>query len=93
VNKAARDIGLMRLAQVKSLLVILLVGGASVYNSDFASESVFASVLLPVVSVLSLIALALWVVILFHNKGIQQKTRSELGSGIEFPGDGFGDGG
>ena len=77
---------------IKALLIILLAGAVSIYNSDLDSESVFPSVLLPVVSVLSLIALALWMVACFHRKGIEQTIKPESGSGVDFPGDGSGAG-
>ncbi len=77
---------------VKALSIILIVGAASIYNSDLDNESVVSSVLLPVVSVLSLITLALWMVTYFHRKGINQTIKPELGSGIDFPGDGSGGG-
>ncbi len=77
---------------IKALSIILLVVVASIYNSDLDNESVVSSVLLPIVSVLSLIALALWMVAYFHRKGINQTIKPELGSGIDFPGDGSGGG-
>jgi len=76
---------------IKSLLVILLVGYLSIYNADFDSESVIYSVLLPILSVISLIVLALWLVSHFHKKGISQ-TSSKGGGGMDFFGDGSGGG-
>ena len=75
----------------KSLAVILLVAGLSIYNSDFDSESSVASLLLPILSVISLVALALWFVAFFHRRGINQKTGPGSG-GMDFH-DGGGDGG
>ncbi len=77
---------------IKALSIILLIGTASIYSSDFDSESVISSILLPIVSVLSLIALALWMVTYFHKKGINQTSKPEIGSGIDFPNDGSGGG-
>ena len=75
---------------IRALIAILLVGGLSVHYSDFSHESALFSVLLPLLALVSLIALALWLVAWFHRKGIRQKTRAEPGSGIDFPGDGPG---
>ena len=46
----------------KSLALILFTGAVSIYHSDLDSDSAITSILLPVVSVLALIALALWMV-------------------------------
>ena len=75
---------------IRSLLAILLVGGLSIYHADFDSESALYSVLLPLLALLSLIALALWIVTLLHRKGVQQTIKMEPGNGMDFPG---GDGG
>ena len=80
---------------IKSLFVILTAGGLSIYYSDLDSESSFSSILLPIIAVISLIALALWLVTFFHNRGINQTIKSSARSGIDFFSDssGGGDGG
>ncbi len=80
---------------IKTLAVILFTGTASIYNADLDSESAFFSILLPITSVISLIALALWIVAHFHKKGISQTTSHGGGSGLDFfdDGSGGGDGG
>ena len=76
---------------LRALIVILLIGLPSIYYSDFESESVLASLLLPILAVLSLIGLALWAVCFFHRRGISQTVKPGAGPGASF-GDG-GDGG
>ena len=44
---------------IRALLVILAIAGVSFHYADIGSDSVLASVLLPILLVLSLIALAL----------------------------------
>jgi len=80
---------------IKALAIILIVGALSIYNADLESGSVFFSILLPIVAVVSLIALALWIVTHFHKKGINQTTNTSGGSGLDFfdDGSGGGDGG
>ena len=70
---------------IKALAIVLFASAASIYNSNFESESVIYSILLPVVSLMSLIALAPWMVTYFHRKGINQATRPETGSSVDFP--------
>ena len=67
------------------LFIIALITGTSLYHTDLESHSIFFSVLLPIVDFFSLIALALWIVLYLHGKGIDLNARP--GSG----GDGFGD--
>jgi hypothetical protein len=69
----------------RGLLVILLVGGLSFHYAELGSASALRSVILPIAVLLSLIALALWLVLFFHRYGINQRTGSGDG--------GFGDGG
>ena len=76
----------------KSLAIILLVAALSIYNSDLNSESAVLSLLLPILSVISLVALALWLVAFFHRRGINQKT-GPGGGGMDFNDGGGGDGG
>ena len=73
----------------KSLLLICTSGGISLFYADIESSGVFLRIVLPVVIFLSLIALALWFVILFHKKGIKQTLDSHDGGGTGgFGGDG-----
>lgn len=74
---------------IRALLVILALAGVSFYYTDIGGDSVLASVLLPIVLVLSLIALALWLVLLFHRRGISQYS-SRDGGGFDSFGDGPG---
>ena len=76
------------------LIFILAVGGTSIYFSDFESEAVLSSILLPIVATLALISLALWFVALFHKLGVKQTYSSSSDGGTGFGGDvGGGDGG
>ena len=77
------------------LLIIIAVGGASIYFSDLESESVLNSIILPIVAAFALVSLALWFVALFHKTGIKQtySSSSDAGSGSGFGGDAGGDGG
>ncbi len=59
---------------IKSLAIITLTATVSIYNADLGSEAAFFSIFLPIVSVISLIALVIWVVALFHKEGISQTT-------------------
>jgi len=80
---------------IRALVVNLLVAGFSLYFTDLESESVVASVLLPIVFFISLIAFTLWIVTLFHRRGISQ-TASRGGNGAAGyfdDGAGGGDGG
>lgn len=72
------------------LAIILVVGGASIRFSDFANESSFYSLILPIVALLSLISLALWFVAFFHLSGIRQTFPTSSGSGDGTGTDGFG---
>ncbi|MCP4877742.1 MAG: hypothetical protein GY896_19985 [Gammaproteobacteria bacterium] len=77
---------------IKVLALILVIGGTSIYYTDMESESALASVLLPILVVISLIALALWLVTLFHNRGIVQTTHSSVDGSSGFMGDDSGGG-
>jgi len=77
---------------MKSFLCIVLFFLACWYVTDLSSESLIFSVLAPIGVVLSFIALALWVVILFHNKGISQQASTGDVGGSAGLGD-FGEGG
>ena len=68
------------------LICILLAGFLSLKFTDLQSESVFFSWVLPVCFFISLIALAIWAVSFFYQKGISQNTTSRGGSGVWFDG-------
>lgn len=70
----------------------MLVGGCSLYFSDLESESVVASILLPIGFVVSLIAFTLWLVTLFHKRGISQSASKSGGGAPGFFDDGAGGG-
>ena len=78
---------------VKSLIAILSAAGASLHYSNLESQSAFYSVLLPLVAAVSLIALTLWCVLKFHQRGISQRAQRRVGdiNFIDGPGgsDGF----
>lgn len=75
---------------MKSLLIILAALGTSWYYTDLESESPLGSVVAPLFVLMFLISLAIWLVMFFHNRGIDQ-TRPCGGDSTGF-GD-FGDGG
>jgi membrane protease YdiL (CAAX protease family) len=76
------------------LIIILVVGGTSIYFSDFESEAALNSIALPIVAAIALISLALWFVALFHNLGVKQTYSSSSDGGTGIGGDaGGGDGG
>ena len=77
----------------KSLLLIMAAGAVSIHYSDLESDAVLVSMLLPLLAVVSFIALALWLVILFHRRGISQTASPGGDSGSDFVcgGDGGGD--
>ena len=79
---------------IRSLILILAIGATSIHFTELDHDSAFFSVLLPLLALLSLLALALWLVTWFHRRGIRQTTNPETGS-VDFPGDGSsgGDGG
>ncbi len=57
-----------------SLAIILSVGAVSVYFTDLNSETALHSLFLPIIDLFSFLALALWIVIFLHRRGIQQST-------------------
>lgn len=67
----------------KSLMIILLICGASLRYSDLDSDSTLYSVLLPLVAVTGLIALAVWLVALLHRRGFGRNTAGD-GGGLDF---------
>jgi len=58
-----------------SFFIIIAVAASSFYFTDLDSSAGFFSMFLPLVFVASLIALALWLVALFHVRGINQRAR------------------
>ena len=68
--------------------IIVGVGLVAFYFADLNATYAWRSVVLPIILGLSLFALAVWFVLLFHRKGISQHTDS---SDIGGPG-GFGGG-
>ncbi len=60
----------------KTLIAIVLTGTLSFYFTDLRSEAALYAIVLPIVDALALIALAVWVVIFFHQQGIDEKTVS-----------------
>lgn len=71
---------------IKSIILICIIGATSFTYTDLESESAFFSMFLPFIDFLSLVAIALWFVALFHKKGITQTTESHKGDS----GGGFG---
>ena len=59
---------------IKGLLVIIAVGGVAFNYTDVQSESFFRAGFLPFIVFLSIVSLALWLVMLFHSRGIKQTT-------------------
>ena len=74
---------------IKSILLIFTIGVTSFLHTDLNDPNIFFSLFLPVVNFLSLIALAIWFVILFHKNGVNQTSSSSGDSG----GGGFDSGG
>ena len=77
------------------LLLIVGLGVMAYWSTDVYSESLLRSVLLPIVSALSLVALIVWLVSLLRSVGIRMRSRSHyLGDGgFDMPDGGGGDGG
>ena len=74
---------------IRALIVILAIAGTAFYFTDIESDSVITSVLLPILLVLALIALALWLVMLFQRRGISQRV-DRVGNSVDTFGDGPG---
>jgi len=77
---------------LKSLFLIILIGGFSFLYTDIESSSLLFSLFLPIVDFLVLIALGFWFVALFHKTGVNQSSSGSDGTGF-LGGDGDGDGG
>lgn len=61
---------------IKSLITIISIGIASFTYTNIESNSVFLSIALPISFFISLVALAVWFVMLFHKNDIPQITDS-----------------
>ena len=61
---------------LRTFLVIVSVLAPTCFYSDLASDSFIYSRLFPFLFTASAIALALWVVVLFHKMGIDQVSDS-----------------
>lgn len=59
---------------MKTLFIILIVGITSFVFTDLESDNAFYGIFLPFVDFLSLLALAIWFVMLFHKYKINQTT-------------------
>lgn len=68
---------------IKSLVVILLIAGVSLRYGDLEGDSALYSLLLPLASMISLIALAIWFALVLHRRGISQKAQRSVGD-IDF---------
>jgi hypothetical protein len=67
---------------LRSLIVMLVLGGLSFYHTDLGSESVWRSLVLPLLDFFFLVALAVWLVLFFHRRGIDQNaSRGDGGAG------------
>ena len=73
---------------IKSIVLIILIGVSSFIYIDIENENIFFSTFLPVIFVLSLMALGFWFVALFHKKGINQTDSHHGDSGGGFDGGG-----
>ena len=61
---------------IRSIIIIIAIGGTSFYYTDIQSTSKVYSALFPFVDFLALVALAFWFVALFHRHSINQTTNS-----------------
>lgn len=73
---------------IKSFILITAIGVTSFIYTDIEGSSVFRGIVLPVVDVMSLVAIAIWFVMMFHQKGISQTIDSGGGDGGGFGGGG-----
>ena len=72
-----------------SLLIIIAITATSLHFTDMESSSAFYGIFLPLINFLCFVALALWLVLHMHKKGINQHTSSsDSGGGGFFGGDG-----
>lgn len=75
---------------MKSLFIILAGLVISWIYTDLSSESTLTSIVAPLGVLIFLISLAVWLVLFFHNRGVDQTTPYDGDSGGF---GGFGDGG
>lgn len=74
---------------MQSLLVILLIAGTSYYFCDVRSGTTLGAVLMPLLFILSLIALALWLYV-----RMRRRSRHDRDEGVSVSfGSGFGSSG
>lgn len=73
---------------IKSILLIVSFAWLSFTYMDIESAKLFHSLVLPLLFVLSLIALAIWFVAFFHKSDINQTDSSNGDSGGGFDGGG-----
>ena len=73
---------------IKSFILITATGVSSFTYTDIESSGAFHSIVLPIVDVMSLIAIAIWFVMMFHKKGVSQTIDSGGGDGGGFDGGG-----
>ena len=64
---------------IKSIILICIIGTTSFIYTDLKNPNTFFSMFLPFIDFISLVALALWFVTLFHKKGITQSTGPHTG--------------
>lgn len=65
----------------RTLAAIVVVGAIAFSYTDLESDSVFASTILPFIVFVALLALALWFVTFFHQRGIKQTADPSDASG------------
>ena len=77
-----------------SLSIILLVGLGALSHSDLEHASTLYAVVFPVVTLLSVAALALWGLVFLHRLGGRRRRHGRrFDVGTTFDSDGSGDGG
>jgi len=76
---------------IKSLILICSAAVSSFIYTDIKGENLFFSLFLPLIFIISLIALAIWFVVLFHKNGIDQAGSSGDSGGGSGGYDGGGD--
>lgn len=74
---------------MKSFVIILIGFSVSWYFTDISFESAMASILAPFLMLISFISFSVWLVLLFHRKGISQTA--SRGGVIGSSGDSGGD--
>jgi len=74
----------------RALVIIIAIGGFSLYFFDFAGAAFFRSTLLPSVAIAALLALAAWLFVWLQLKGASQNIESGTGDSHAALGDGPG---